>query len=176
VLNKKFIDKLNIIDEKHEKNERCLKITMFNEKLITNEDLYKSIYLTLLTSKIFIEFSTDKVFISSVEDSSGKIFNLHDNIYFSIDLSLIKFLEKCKHCIEDLDKYNYFDNDILHITVKVWNMSNITNSKIKVPKYLKSNITLIRTKRSFHTTTCKKDNFTPLTKVNKKILSKKKYI
>ena len=36
-----------------------------------------------------------------------------------MDLTLIKLLEKCKHCIEDLDKYNYFDNDILHVTVKV---------------------------------------------------------
>ena len=118
-VNNKNFDYLKIVDEKHVKNERCLNIKMFNENFITNNDLYRSIYLTLLSSKIFIEFSSDKVFISSVVDSSGKIFNLHDNLYFSMDLTLIKFLEKCKHCIEYLDKYNYFDNDILHVTVKV---------------------------------------------------------
>ena len=78
-----------------------------------------------------------------------------------MDLTLIKLLEKCKHCIEDLDKYNYFDNDILHVTVKVWDMSNISNSKIKLPNYLQTNIKLIRTKRSYHTTNCKKTILPP---------------
>jgi hypothetical protein len=118
-VNNKNFDYLKIVEEKHIKNERCLNIKMFNENFITKNDLYRSVYLTLLRSKIFIEFTSEKVFISSAMDSSGKIFNLHDNIYFSMDLSLIKFLEKCKHCIEDLDKYNYFDNDILYVTVKV---------------------------------------------------------
>ena len=182
MLNKKFIDKLKIIDEKHEKNERCLKIIMFNENLITKDDLYRSIYLTLLSSKIFIDFSSDKVFISSAQDSSGKIFSLHDNMYFSMDLTLTKFLEKCKHCIEDLDNYAYFDNNILNVTVRVWDMSNIANRKIKVPNYLKTNIRLTRIsqgnikleriRRSYHTTSSKKNNFTPLSKVNIKNLSK----
>src|ERR1700730_3838808 len=115
MINKKNLDYLKIIEEKHVKKDRCLQIKMLNENFISKYDLYKSIYLTLLTSKLFIQFSSDKVFISSAYASSGKIFNLHDNLYFSMDLSLIDFLEKCKYCIEDLDKYNYFDDNILYV-------------------------------------------------------------
>nr|YP_010130200.1 DNA polymerase [Clavaria fumosa]QPZ51102.1 DNA polymerase [Clavaria fumosa] len=174
--NKKNLDYLKIIEEKHVKKDRCLQIKMLNENFISKYDLYRSIYLTLLTSKIFIEFSSDKVFISTAYASSGKIFNLHDNIYLSMDLTLIDFLDKCKNSIEDLNKFNYLGENILYVTVKVWDMSNIKNSKIKLPNYLKTKIRLIRikkgyvkierSKRSYHTSNCKQNNFTHLSKVN----------
>jgi hypothetical protein len=44
-------------------------------------------------------------------------------------------------------------------------MSNIKNSRIKLPNYLKIK-SHIKFKRSYHTTICNKNNFTPLAKAN----------
>ena len=47
---------------------------MWNENLLSKTDLYIGIYLTLITSKNFIEFNNEKIFISKAEDLTGRSF------------------------------------------------------------------------------------------------------
>jgi hypothetical protein len=149
-----------LISSEYIDNYRYLKIKYLNNNILSEVDVYKAIYVSLIRNKEFTEFSKDKVIITTATLLSGREFSLHHNIYFGDNLTLKDFLLECKESVEYLTHKNYFFENIVYITIKVWNISDYRNKTIKLPKYLEYNYktkTIFKKqiklldKREFHT-------------------------
>src|SRR5258705_1539046 len=99
----KEVSQLQILEVNHNKNMRCLKITMVNNSLLEGEDLFKGIYNTLMNNKDFLNFGFQKIIILSVVLLSDTEHNLHSNILITNDTTFEEYHSTISH---ELAKYN----------------------------------------------------------------------
>lgn len=124
---------LQILEVKTDKNMRCLKIIMANNKLLEGEELFKGIYTTIMKNKDFLNFGYQKIIILSVVLFSDSEHNLHSNILISNDTSFEEYHSTISH---ELDKYNniqygYHNESISRYVMLTWNVDNKKNLFIK---------------------------------------------
>jgi hypothetical protein len=126
-------NEVKILSVSHDKNVRCLNITISNPHILEGEELFKSLYNCLLTSEDFINFSYQKIIILSAGLITGKEYNLHSNILINNDT---KFSNYYLHVEKELSNYSnlqygYNNETITRFIFKVWNADKLTNLKIK---------------------------------------------
>jgi hypothetical protein len=97
---------LNITEIVFLKDDRCIKIEMFNNKMLNYSKLYRALYYTLMSSEDFNSFTDYKVVISTAINES-KRFNLHNNIIFTKNISVKSFMDKCKLNLLFLNNIDY---------------------------------------------------------------------
>jgi hypothetical protein len=124
---------LQILEINHDKNMRCLKVTMVNKKLLEGEDLFKGIYTTLMNNKEFLTFGFQKIIILSVVLLSESEHNIHSNILIDNDTPFIDYYNEIS---KDLSKYNnlqygYHNETISRYVMLAWNVDNEKNLLIK---------------------------------------------
>lgn len=126
---------MQLLEVNQDTNMRCLKFSMINNNLLEGEDLFKAIYLTLMSNSDFIEFGYKKIIILSATLESGKEYNLHCNILITNETS---FEDYYYYVSEDLANYNNLQygyhktvETVLRYNVLCWNVDNLQNLKIK---------------------------------------------
>ena len=129
----KEINSLKVLTVQYDKNLRCLKITMFNNHLLESEALFKAIYNTLMTNDEFKFLGFQKIIILSCVLENNKECNLHSNILIDNDTS---FEEYYSYTSKELSNYNnllygYNNENVNRYIIKVWNVDNDKNLKIK---------------------------------------------
>jgi hypothetical protein len=132
---------LQILDTKYDKSIRCLSIIMdLNELLDDNEELFKGIYKTLINCEEFINFGNQKIIILSCILEDGKEYNLPgcaaSNVLISKDTTFEQYYESIFNDLSNYSnlQYGYNNQTIIKFIVKVWDVTNFKNVKIKITK------------------------------------------
>jgi hypothetical protein len=131
--NKTVLNTLNILEINHNRNMRCLKITMSNNNLLEGEELFKGIYTTLMKNKDFLKFGFQKIIILSVVLMSESEHNLHSNILIDNDTTFNEYYSTISHELVKYEniQYGYHNEAISNYIMLAWNVDNDKNIKIK---------------------------------------------
>lgn len=126
-------DSLNILEINYDKNMRCLNITMSNSNMLEGEYLFSAIYNSLINNKEYLNFGFHKIIIVSCVLDNGQEHNLHSNILLDNQST---FFDYWLYISKELNnyinlEYGYHNQTIIRYQVKVWNMDNLNNLKIK---------------------------------------------
>lgn len=94
---------LQILEVNFDRNLRCLKISIVNNHLLEDEELFRGIYNTIFNNDEFIKFGYHKIIILSVVLVSDKEHSLHSNILINNYTSFEEYYNILKN---ELDRYN----------------------------------------------------------------------
>lgn len=132
--NNKEVSQLQILEVNHNKNMRCLKITMVNNSLLEGEDLFKGIYKTLMNNKDFLNFGFQKIIILSCVLEDFKEFNLHSNTLIDNDTTFTDYYQEISNDLQNYNnlEYGYHNLNIVRFVIKAWNCDNLNNLNIKI--------------------------------------------
>jgi hypothetical protein len=164
--NRNINTELKIVETVLLKEDKSMKIEMFNKNMLNYSKLYRAIYCTLMSSEDFNNFSDYKVVISTAVNES-KRFNLHNNIIFTKDITLKSFMDKCKLNLLYLSNIDYLGQGVKYVSVTIWDMRDHRNKNIKITPAPRKRVRMKHDPkyRSIHTSaSCRNyaSSFTPL--------------
>lgn len=112
---------------------RCLNFTMSNPTGLEGKELFLAIYNSLKDSHEYLNFGLEKIIIVSALLENSKEYNLHSNVLVD---NLTTFEDYYLYISKELDnyfnlEYGYNNQTIIRFIVKVWNVDNDKNLKIK---------------------------------------------
>ena len=124
---------LNVLSIHYNKDMRCLIITMSNDNLLEDEELFRSIYNTFTSIDEYKNFGNFKIAILSCVLQNDKEYNLHPNIVINNDTT---FDEYYKIINDNMDMYvklhyGYNNESIARFNLTLWNADDKRNLKIK---------------------------------------------
>jgi len=107
--------------------------TFTNPTKLTDKNLLRAIFESLMNETKFLEFGEKKVIIADAT-ASGHNFNLHPNVLITNQTPFEKYWKLIKKDIARLNIEGYPLSVIHLIHVKVWNVDLYSNSRIKITR------------------------------------------
>lgn len=124
---------LQLLSVDYSKSLRSLDFTMSNPELIEGKQLFRAIYNTLMFSEDFIEFGVNKIIILSCTLMDNKNYNLHANTLINNETSFEDYYSTIESSLSNYYnlEHGYNFENIARFIVKVWNVDDKRNLKIK---------------------------------------------
>ena len=126
---------LQLISITHSKSGRYLEFHFTNDTLENTREVLEGIYLGLMTNETFRSFGSHKIIITS-----ARVYDREFSYHHNVLLTNTTTFEEYYHAIKDsiTGDYSYGsstpDGIPTDIIVKVWNMDNYLNKRIKITK------------------------------------------
>ena len=141
---------LQLISITHSQSGRYLEFHFTNDTLKYTREVLEGIYLGLMTNERFKSFGSNKIIIVSAT-VYGREFSYHHNVLLTNNTTF----EEYYHAIKDSITNDHGNNSVMpegiptDIVVKVWNMDNYLNKRIKITKSTVGNNNFTIQKRSY---------------------------
>ena len=140
---------LTLSKEEFHPNGKYLEITLKNKHLLGYKELASCVYNTIFNLESFKNFGDSKIMIISAYNDETE-FNYHPNILINNSTTFENYYSAIKEFISDRE-YSYGASVVFVLTVRIWNVDNLKNRKIKVTKDAVNKISFNIVKRQYST-------------------------
>ena len=140
---------LTLSKEEFHPNGKYLEITLKNKHLLGYKELASCVYNTVFNLESFKNFGENKIMIISAYNDETE-FNYHPNILINNSTTFENYYSAIKEFISDRE-YSYGASVVFVLTVRIWNVDNLKNRKIKVTKDAVNKISFNIVKRQYST-------------------------
>ena len=131
--------KVSVFYTEYDKGLRCLVLYLANPNLDDHNDLLKGIFNSVTTHKAFIEFGNYKsIIVSAVmfqemrDIANSTEYNFHHNVLFKPSTTFDQYYREIGDYVNHKLEHGYGYEVIDYYKVKVWNLDNMKNAKIKI--------------------------------------------
>jgi hypothetical protein len=130
---------LQLVSLSYDNSGRYLVYTYANNKLKNSKDVLHGIYTSLMNNDRFINFGFNKIIIVSVIIHSQE-YSFHHNVLINNNTTFEDYYNQVAEYIDIHYDSDYVDGSAFGVDiipgfkVKVWNMDNYLNKKIKITK------------------------------------------
>lgn len=126
-------DQMSITSLTYNDSGRFLVYILNNENLDSHKQVLQNIFTTLMNNERFIEFGSKKVIIVSAL-INGSEFAFHHNVLITNLTTFSEYYNTIKDAIISNYEDGYPVDVIPEFKVRVWNMDELSNKKIKITK------------------------------------------
>ena len=132
---------VSIFFHKYDKGLRCMVLHLINPNLDDHVDLLKGIFNAVTTYQPFIEFATYKSIIvsavmfdemSDITFSGSNEYNFHHNVLIEANTTFNQYYKQVGEFVNHKLEQGYGHEVIHYYKVRVWNLDNMKNAKIKL--------------------------------------------